>query len=181
MIARTLRRMRRSERGSDGFTLLEVTIAVGILAVGLLGIAAMSLQAMQQGRRGKHTSEAATVAYSVLEELNRLNFAHVALTDTGGAWTPRLDITTPGLFPWSPNPAPTQGSVQINGAVTPSQTYLVEWRITDAAAPPSPPWPAGTLAKRKTIDVRVWWNEPNWQIRRVTISSVRYDDEPTEL
>ncbi len=178
----TIRTRAQAKRQSAGaFTLLEVTIAIGILAVGLLGIAAMSLHAMSQGRSGKHSTEAATIAYSVLEEFHRMNFADPNLN--AAAWTPLLPITTPGLLPGSNAalPLPTQGSVQIQGVPQQSQVYNVQWQITDAPAPPAPPWPVGTTAVRKFIDVRVVWNEPDWPNRQVTISGVRYDDQPTDI
>jgi prepilin-type N-terminal cleavage/methylation domain-containing protein len=166
---------------SSAFTLLEVMIAIGILAVGLLGIAAMSLHAMSQGRAGKHATEAATIAYSVLEEFHRMNFADPNLN--AAAWNALQPITTPGLFPGSnaAMPPPTQGSVQIQGLVQQSQVYTVQWQIIDAPVPPAPPWPPGTIAVRKFIDVRVVWTEPDWPNRQVTISGVRYDDQPTDI
>lgn len=169
------------KRSTEAFTLLEVVVALGILAVGLLGIAAMSLHAMSQGRSGKHSTEAASVAYSVLEEFHRMSFADPNLNAV--AWTALQATTTPGLFPGSNAalPVPTQGSVQIQGIPVQSQVYTVQWQITDAPAPPVPPWPAGTIAVRKTIEVRVVWNEPDFANRQVTISGVRYDDQPTDL
>lgn len=169
------------QKKTHAFTLLEVTVAIGILAVGLLGIAAMSLHAMSQGRAGKHATEAASIAYSVLEEFHRMNFADPNLNAVG--WTALLPITTPGLFPGSnaAMPAPTQGSVQIQGVPQQAQVYTVQWQITDSPIPPIPPWPVGTIAVRKTIEVRVVWNEPDWPGRQVTISGVRYDDQPTDI
>ncbi len=184
MRIRTLNPKNRLAKTRHAFTMLEVTVAIGILAVGLLGIAAMSLHAMSQGRAGKHATEAASIAYSVLEEFHRMNFADPALV--AAPWTapqPLAALVAP-IFPASNLPAAnefTQGSVQIAGVAQQSQVYTVQWQITDSPAPPSPPWPAGTLAVRKTIEVRVIWNEPDWPNRQVTISGVRYDDQPTDI
>ena len=59
---------RRSKRSEDvktaakavssaGFSLLEVIVAIAILAFGLLSLAVMQLEALTQGAAGKHTTD----------------------------------------------------------------------------------------------------------------------------
>ena len=67
-----------------GFTLIEVMIAISILSFGLLGLAAMQLYAMQGRSSGRHSTFAATLAQTHMDELQRRNWNTVA--DTGGAW-----------------------------------------------------------------------------------------------
>ena len=182
---RNAKRAYLGPKTKQAFTLLEVTIAIGILAFGLLGIAAMSLHAMKQGRSGKQATEAQTIGYTILEEFNRMNFADPNLAAT--PWTPLQalgNITAP-IFPATTFPQAaqfSQGTVLNQGVVTTSQVYQVRWQITDAPAPPAPPWPPGTLPVRKFIEVQVQWFEPDSPVaRQVTISGVRYDDEPTDI
>ena len=46
---------------SSGFSLLEVTVAIGILSYGLMALAVMQLEALSQGAAGKHSVDAAAV------------------------------------------------------------------------------------------------------------------------
>ncbi len=143
----------RRRRSARGFTLLEVMIALGILAVGLLSVAAAQLYAMRGGSSGRHTSDAAVVAHSQLE-----NFQRIAFTDADLA-------ATAGAFVAAPNAATTVVQTPDGDAV--EMTYALSWRIADLDA------------ARKTIDVRVTWDEPNRPGRQLVLSTVRHDDRPT--
>ncbi len=173
-----LRRLRRS----GAFTLLEVTVAIGILAFGMLGIAGMQLHALNQGRSGKQKTEAATVAETVLESFNRIPYGNGLgpLAPTGG-WTPPVPLAAAVIPGSDPASVPTQGFVQIAGVQNQSQVYNVSWRIADGPIPPSPPWPVGAGTPLKFIDVRVTWNEIDFQNRQVIVSGVRYDDAPSDI
>ena len=143
----------RRRRSSRGFTLLEVMIALGILAVGLLSVAAAQLYAMRGGSSGRHTSDAAVVAHSQLENFQRIAFADAELAATGG------------LFVAAPDLATTVVQTPDGDAI--EMTYTLSWRIADIDA------------ARKSIDVRVTWDEPNRPGRQLVLSTVRYDDRPT--
>lgn len=134
-------------RGAGGFTLLEVMIAMVILGFGLLTMALMQLTAMNGGRAGRHSTQAAVMARDQLETFQRLAWADPQLGATGG-WT-----------------APVAVDVTPDGAAGPEQSYALSWRIADT----TPSW-------IKSIDVRVTWNEPNFNGRTLTISSTRYND-----
>ena len=66
-------------------TLLEVMIALGVLAVGLLAMLAMQVSAMRSGKYGRHTTEAAQLARDQMEYLHRLDWGDAAIQPTG--WT----------------------------------------------------------------------------------------------
>ena len=102
-------RTRRIRRDS-GFTLLEALIAMSILGVGLLALAAMQLFAMRGGESGRRTSEAAALAQTRMEQLQRATWTDVAPT---GGWTAATSVSSPG-----------QSAVQ----------YDVSWRIADVVA-----------------------------------------------
>lgn len=55
----------------DGFSLLEVIVALTILTVGMLAVAVLSTNMMSGGERSKYMSLAATLASEKLEDLNR--------------------------------------------------------------------------------------------------------------
>ncbi len=143
----------RRRRSARGFTLLEVMIALGILAVGLLSVAAAQLYAMRGGSSGRHSSRAAVVAHSQLENFQRIAFSDAGLAATGG------------VFVAAPTPIDTVVQTPDGNAV--EMTYTLSWRIADLDA------------ARKSIDVRVTWNEPNRPGRQLVLSTVRHNDRPT--
>jgi type IV pilus assembly protein PilV len=101
-----LRRRRRTKARSAGFTLVEVMIALSVLAAGLLTVAAAQLYAMRGGSSGRHTSDAASVAHSQLENFQRAAFED--LTATGGSWSTPPEV--------------------VDRVET---SYSMQWRITD--------------------------------------------------
>ena len=93
----------------DGLTLLELMVALTILAVGLIGMLTMQTQALQGSRHGKHVSEAARVAEEQMEFLQR---------------QPWLNIPPSA---WSA-PRTVQGPINGAGPSSP-QSYNVTWRV----------------------------------------------------
>jgi type IV pilus assembly protein PilV len=67
---------------NDGFTLLEVLIAVVVLAFGLLAIAQMQVIAIRFNYQGRDATEAVTLARHQLELLKTLPFDNANLADT---------------------------------------------------------------------------------------------------
>jgi len=149
-----LKRLRRHagrREQIDGFTLIEVMIAMGILAIGLLAVAAMQVHAMRGGRDGRHLTQATAVARTQLEQFQRMDFDAPALTATAG---------------WAPLPAQQiTRTVQANPANQVEATYNLQWRVTDLNAPT-------TL---KDIDVQVTWSEANRPNRVVSLSTRRFE------
>ena len=64
-------------------TLLEVMIALAVLAMGLLAMLAMQISAMRGGKYGRHTTEAAQLARDQMEYLHRLDWGDAAVQPTG--------------------------------------------------------------------------------------------------
>ena len=101
---------RREAHG--GFTLLEVMIALTVFALGMLTVAAMNLQAMQGAKNGRDQSQAAAIAHSQMEQLQRLTWTQLAPT----GWTAAV----------------TQNVTVLADPDHNEQSYEVSWRITDA-------------------------------------------------
>jgi type IV pilus assembly protein PilV len=142
--------IRDGRRARGGFTLIEVTIALGVFAVGMLALAAMQLHAMRFGSSGRHATEAAAIAQSRMEQLQRLRWTD--LTTTAGAFT---------------TPIVQTHDVQVQGGPNVAEmSYAVDWRIADE----EDGW-------TRTIDVRVSWDEPKRPGRSVVLSSLRYNRE----
>jgi Tfp pilus assembly protein PilV len=133
-------------------TLLEVMIALAILAVGLLAMLAMQVSAMRSGKYGRHTTQAAQLARDQMEFLHRLDWAHADMQPTG--WTPLVPI-----------------AVTVESASGPQQemVYNVSYRVTNDADP-----------NLRLVDVRVTWTEmnapPGAPLRRYAMSTIRHDD-----
>jgi len=140
----------RSQRERAGFTLLEIAIALGIFAVGMLGLTAMQLHAMRSGSSGRHATQAAAIAQSQMEQLQRLRWTDADLADTAGAFT--APVTQTNTVQGDPNQV--------------EMTYAVDWRIADV----EPGW-------TRAIDVRVTWDEEKRPNRAVVLSSLRFNRE----
>lgn len=69
--------MRRRRREAEGFTLLEVLVAMLVLAVGALGIAAMQLRGLQYNHDAYLRSQISVLAYDIADRM-RLNQASAA-------------------------------------------------------------------------------------------------------
>ena len=69
----------------DGFTLIEVLIALTIFSVGLLAIAAMQTSAIRMNSTGNRLSELSTVGIEKFEQLMSLPSTNAQLA--AGTWT----------------------------------------------------------------------------------------------
>jgi prepilin-type N-terminal cleavage/methylation domain-containing protein len=108
-----MRRDPKTKRSTTraGLTLIEVMIALTILAVGLLTLATMQLEALRGGRSGAADTFATTLAQDQMEELQRMSWTNTDLAATGN-WVTAQTETHP-----------------VNG-----QTYLLDWRVDDLVA-----------------------------------------------
>ena len=138
-------RSRQRRRGSSGFTLLEVMVALSLLAFGLLAMLAMQIHALREGKVGRHVTQAAQVARDRLEIFQRL------------PWTDPQLAPTVGPAGWLIGADTQDNDVWVDGATTVrEQRFNVDWRITDIAFDPTNP----AVPVLKQIDVRVTWREP---------------------
>lgn len=146
-----MRAERRSQRARGGFTLLEVMMALTIMAIGVLSLAALQLLVMEYAARGRSMSQASAIAQMEMEQLQRLSWVDASMQPTAGAFT-----------------GPTTVNVQINdGAVTSTQqAFDVYVRVADLVA-----------GVTRSVDVRVDWDEPDRPGRTYALSSIRYNVE----
>jgi len=134
---------------SRGFTLIEVMISATILAVGLLALAGMQVSAIRGGKQGRHTTEAAAIARSQLEQFDRMAWG--SLTATG--WTAAAAVTNSG------------NTVQSTAGNLVEEAYNIQWRITDVVA-----------GETKNIDVQVTWTDnSNGQAKTLVLSTTKYN------
>jgi Tfp pilus assembly protein PilV len=143
-------------RRTGGMTLVEVMIAVVLLAFGLLTMLALQVHAMRGSQLGRHYTDAAQVALAETELLQNLDFDAMALTN----WTP-------------PDVKPVR-MVKVDGAGDATeQLFTVSYRITGND-------------DMKIIDVRVTWYEGNDDPdnpprRRFAMTTARFNDEDEDV
>jgi len=75
----------------EGFTLIEIIIAMGLLAFGLLAMASMQVMAIKTNGKANRITEAATLNMEQMEILRLANISTIANQD----WTP---LSTSGLY-----------------------------------------------------------------------------------
>jgi prepilin-type N-terminal cleavage/methylation domain-containing protein len=155
MTERAERLVRPARSRRRGLSLLEVMIAMGILAVGMLGMLSMQVQALSSTSTGRHVSDAMRIGLDQLEQLKYQGWAATPVS----SWTPVVNVTGPE-------------SIATPAGVTP-QTFGVSWRVQ----------PVGALSDVRLIDVRVTWREPGdppaMPDRRYAVSSFKYNGAGT--
>lgn len=142
--------MNKTKNKENGFTLVEVLVAISILAFGLLAVASMQLAAIQANSSAIEITEALNVAQDKMEELIALPFSHADLLDNngdagGGLDNPTKDQVKAGgdvLLPAGGAGQPDYGeTITIGG-----RNYYRYWNVD----------PKTTM---KDIRVIVAWNE----------------------
>ena len=112
----------RAARADAGFTLIEVLIALVILAVGLLALEAMGIGAARMVARAQNQSEYAAAASDTLEKtLNRIK------AGSGAAGTSSYTLSD------GAGVALTVARTDLDNA----STALDLWRVTVTVTPPS--------------------------------------------
>lgn len=153
--------LRPTRRDSAGFTLLEVIVAMGVLAIGATAAFALLVAAAAAGRRAQHQVNTALIAETILndttlEEGLRLDQLPVAQRPTPAG----------GQAP----PAPAQGLetryLEQNATWKAYPDYTYDVAITPLESPePDKPW-------AYLVEVEVRWSEKG-QRRSAVFSTVR--------
>ena len=80
--------------GSHGFTLIEVLMAIGILAIGILAVFSMQISAINGDAAARMRTEATILAAELAEEQMSLNYDNVVSEGPGkvGVYTWKIDV-----------------------------------------------------------------------------------------
>ncbi|MNQ47108.1 hypothetical protein D3C85_609430 [compost metagenome] len=126
----------RGLRAQDGMTLIEVLVALVILAVGLLGAAAIQLKALKYTDSSLMTSQASFIAYDMMDRIRANSGADYSVTPpTAGSLALARDQD---LHDFTRNitafggPTAT-GSISLNQRV---YTITISWDDSRAAGTP---------------------------------------------
>jgi type IV pilus assembly protein PilV len=131
-------------RREEGFTLLELVIAMGILAVGLLAIATAQIWAINRASQSRHLSQALHLAQQQMEFFHATPVANLPIPCTP---TPTCDD------PFNP--------IQVDA--TDSTTFQRNWLI-------EPDTPTVGITR---ITVSVDWVDKNGFVRTTQIQSMK--------
>ncbi len=135
----------------NGFTLIEIMIAITVLAIGILGIAKMQLSAVKGNSYANGLTEATAFAQNKIEELAALAYDDGNLNDDDGDGISGIDDTG------SPD-----GSQQVSGAT--NIQYDIFWNI--AVDEPA--------VNAKHIRVYVLWQQ-NGALKKVILDRIKAD------
>jgi len=141
-----------SARKQDGWTLIEVLVAIIVLTVGLLAVGTMQISAIRGNFMGGNTSIALTLASERMEDLINRRYDDPFLNDEDTTNNGNLSSIAAVDF---------EENVTDAGTVGAGGFYRRIWNIADTATP----WP-----EMKEITVIVTWQNDR---HRVTISSMR--------
>ena len=99
----------KKAKTQEGFTLLEVMVAISILSIGLLAVASMQVAAIQGNFHANGVTTATALAQDTLEDLTALPYT--------------VDVTDPDLALGSHPDSPAPNSAG----------YTIRWTVTDDA------------------------------------------------
>ncbi len=149
--------------GQRGFGLIELMIAMTIMAVGILGIMKLQMQASFGNAGSRNTSAAVNLARSKLESLKRVGSYSiqegvvVALQDQNGSTA--LDDWTDPDFPADPSD-PSNLINEADDSRPLGRIFMVMWNIADNTP----------MTNFKTVRVRVAWTQ-NGQPRHLDLET----------
>ena len=155
-----------TKKHDNGFTLVEVMVAVLVLTIGLLGAAGMQISAINGNADASNLTEATILAHDMAETIlswdypDPVNDPLHPLADDNDTAFQRMDYQVAGMIDVNGVP-----SVADNSLV--SGDYTVYWNaepIMDAGAPPQ------EIARNIRVDVV--WNE-NSRLKTVTVDHVK--------
>lgn len=147
-----LKREKRNKR-VGGFTLLEVIVAMAILAFGLLAVASMQVTAIRGNAFASGATQGSTWAVDQMEKLMALPYTHADLVDSDGDGAGGLDNTT------FDDDAGTAGDAdhQVNQG-----RFAIHWNVADNQV----------INNTKTVRVIVTWADHGVQ-KRAALQSVK--------
>lgn len=135
-----------SRRAARGFTLLEVLIALLVLAFGLLGFALLQTMNLRFTQSANHRTQATNLAYDLLDQIraNRIQ-------------APEYTAITPGTF------AGEDGKDCTPTAVATVTDNIARWRCQVVATLGSGARATvNYTAADGMVSVRVTWNDERW-------------------
>lgn len=124
----------QAHTGERGFSLIEVMVALVILAVGMLGVGTMLVHSLESDRANIRTRNAELICQKILDEFK-------AMKPVGGWGSVTPEDGTDKDWIWMPPANP----VQVDSP------FVRRWRISDTYLPD------GKIANVKQVNIIVGW------------------------
>lgn len=161
-----MRKGQKRQGTESGFTLVEVLIAVAILAGGILAMAAMQLTAVGGNSYASDVTQATTLARQQMETLMATDYDDADLDDTDG--NGNQDVDGDGTGDNLRRPFPLSGQAQVPDPAnfpadhqTNQGRYTIYWNVAEDDA----------ITDTKTVCIVVTWNRPG--IAMDTVNGIR--------
>ena len=150
---------------NQGFTLIEIMVAMVIFAIGILSVAALQTKATKGNISANRSTRAFTWCSDRMEVLMSLPYTHDDLDATLNAGEHSQDV---GSFTQATDGIDNDYDGQID-EVGETGDIDIEWTVVDndGVAPNTPP------EFTKTIIVTVTWSTPMGQEKTVNLTTVR--------
>lgn len=163
-------------RKNNGFSLIEVMVALVILAIGILGISSLQGTLIQNSSNANQRSVAVSIAQKKIDDLKSY-----ALLNSATAWTAET-IPASGLaythIANNAGGAPA-GSSELDAGTIPlgNTTYTLSWAVQDylhttALAAPIASTPGSGFADMKLVTVTVSWPDEAGITQQVALNTV---------
>jgi prepilin-type N-terminal cleavage/methylation domain-containing protein len=168
----------RVSRDEGGFTLIELTVAMSLLAIVMLGFAGAVFGTMNAWSAARQRSAFVEIANAEMETLRALPYQVVGVNktnepgwasayDAGGQRDGRdhVDVTAVDTTNRAPKSVTTVTESPVKGVILPyTVRRWVTWTDVNGGA--------GHVFKR--LEIRIDWNESNDAMRSLTLTSVHY-------
>ena len=147
----------RKKINSDGFTLIEVLIAIAIFSIGILAVGAMQVSSVKDNSIARGVTEKASLAADRMEKLISLPYANALLTaGEHSVAASSFTLATDGIDNDNDGQIDEAGEA---GFIT------ISWNVQDDTP----------LTGTKTIDVTVTRTSAFGGQRRITLTSIKAD------
>lgn len=163
--------MRFDAEKNGGFTLVEVLIAMSILAVGILGIGGLASTAIRSSAYSQSITQANNLAQDRIEALMGVDFNNLHVTDIA---TPRTDLQRSCTQTDFTAARPVYSCTPTISTITLSKKDFT-WSYTVTFIDLNNNGTANAIDGLKRLDIKISWMDSLWQnTRSVEVVTLRY-------